>query len=441
MKSKVDILDLEYSSKGRDVDIAEPILSYLELKYNLKIIRKCCFSNWEYYLLKYRPRVLFLANGIGSIPQFHIVKTAHFLGIKVVTHCSEGDYQETEKGVKFFFWGWNKDNILYEDLHLEWSQRNIDLVKKYIGDFSNIKLAGAVGFDKYKLLSEGFLKKNVFLKRYNKMSYTKIVGIAGWGFDLYLTNSYKDSDIPHISQEERNKLRISRDMVNGILKEVINKQRDTLFVLKYHPLAVEKRESEFRDLPDLPNVLILQTEENIFDLINICDIWGAYESTTTMEAWLIGNKPTFLIQPVDNDFVRSKISEGSPRVKNAEDLQRFLAEYFTTGESTFFNQLESKRQMIIERIIQWSDGRNHQRAAEYIYDLYRSKEKKSARINRFILYIYVRFAYKKMTRQVRRLLRLPLYVDRRFTDREREEWHQIYLGAIKRFSKKYGLLV
>lgn len=152
-----------------------------------------------------------------------------------------------------------------------------------------------------------------------------------------------------------------------------------------------------------------------------------------MEAWLIGNKPTFLIQPIDNDFVRSKISEGSFRVKNAADLQGFLDEYFTTGESASFKQLEPKRQMIIERIIQWADGRNHQRAAEYIYELYKSERKKPIKINRFVLYVYSRFIYKKITRQIRRLLRLPLYVDGRFIDKEREEWHQIYYHAVKKF--------
>lgn len=433
MKNNVDILDLEYSSKGRDVDIAEPILSYLELKYNLKIVRKCSFSNWQYYLLKYRPKVIFIANGVGSIPQFHIVKTAHFLGSKVVTHCSEGDYQETKEGAIDFFWGWNKDRILYEDLHLEWSQRNIDLVKKHIRDFPNIKLTGAVGFDKYRLLSGRFFKKAFFLKKYNKTSYTKIVGIAGWGFDLLTDNGIKNSISDRISKEERSNILASKGKIKTTLEQIIYANPSVLFILKYHPLAVNKQESEFYGLPELPNVLILQTEETIFDLINVCDVWGAYESTTAMEAWLIGNKPTFLIQPIDNDFVRSKISEGSFRVKNAADLQGFLDEYFTTGESASFKQLEPKRQMIIERIIQWADGRNHQRAAEYIYELYKSERKKPIKINRFVLYVYSRFIYKKITRQIRRLLRLPLYVDGRFTDKEREEWHQIYYHAVKKF--------
>lgn len=431
----IDILDLEYSSKGRDIDISEPVLSFLELKHNLRIVRKCCFQDWPYYLLKYRPKIVFIANGIGSIPQFHIVKTAHYLGIKVVTHFSEGDFTETPEGVFEFFWGWNKDRVLYEDLHLEWSQRNIDLTNKYIGQFDKTKLSGAIGFDKYKLLKSSFLSKIDFLKKYNKTTFKKIVGIAGWSFNLFLDPNmdYTNSSYRLFSAEQFDRIKKSRDLVRDTIRSITKENPNILFILKYHPLIPRDCYSEFYEMPPADNIIFLQTEEAIFDLINVCDVWGAYESTTAMEAWLIGNKPTFLIQPVDNDFVRSKISEGSFRVKNAEDLQGFLDEYFTTGESTSFNQLESKRQMIIERIIQWSDGRNHQRAAEYIYELYKNKEKRPVRINRFVLYVYFRFIYKKITRQIRRLLRLPLYVDRRFTDKEREEWYQIYYKAVKKF--------
>lgn len=431
---RVDILDLEYSSKGRDIDISEPVLSFLELKYNLRIIRKCCFRDWPYYLLKYRPKIVFIANGIGSIPQFNIVKTAHYLGIKVVTHFSEGDFTETPEGVFEFFWGWNKDRVLYEDLHLEWSQRNIDLTSKYIGQFDKTKLSGAIGFDKYKLLKSRFLSKSNFLKKYNKTIFKKVVGIAGWSFNLFLDPNmdYTNSSYRLFSAEQFDRIKKSRDLVCDIIRSVVKKNTDTLFILKYHPLIPRDCYSEFCEVLPADNVIFLQSEEDIFNLINACDIWGAYESTTTMEAWLIGNKPTFLIQPIDNDFVRSKISEGSLRVKNEEDLQDLLDEYFTTGKSTSFNQLESKRQMIIERIIQWSDGQNHQRAARYIYELYKNKINRPMRINRFVLCVYLNFVFKKTTRQIRRLLRLPLYVDRRFTEKEREEWHQIYYEAVKK---------
>lgn len=39
------ILDLEYSSRGRDIDIVEPTLSYLELTQQCEIKRDWIFQN------------------------------------------------------------------------------------------------------------------------------------------------------------------------------------------------------------------------------------------------------------------------------------------------------------------------------------------------------------------------------------------------------------
>jgi hypothetical protein len=438
---KVDILDLEYASKGRDVDIAEPVLSYLEIKYGLNIVRKGCyypFGNWQYYLLKYKPKMVFIANGVGSLPHFNIVKTAHFLGIKVVTHASEGDYTETRAATKEFFWGHNHDNILYEDLHLEWSQRNIDLIQKYIGKFDNVKLSGGSGFDKYKLLSNNFLNKKVFLKKYSKDNFSRIVGIAGWNFDLFMPQYYNDDGLVTTSRlggiYNLINIRKSKDIVKEILTKLIKANPDILFVLKYHPLGIDKTLSEFYGLENEPNTLILHTEA-IYDVINVCDLWGAYESTTAMESWLIHDNPTFIIQPIENDFVRSKIASGSPALRNEDEIQAFIDEYYTTGKVSSFDKLAQQREEIITRIIQWSDGKNHQRAAEYIYELYKSPIKKNIKINLYVLRIYMRFIYKKITRQIRRLLFLPVYTDDRFNDKERERWHQIYKEAIISFHK------
>ena len=426
MSKKIDILDLEYASKGRDVDISEPILSYLELKYDLNIVRKCSVQNWQYYLLKYRPQMVFIANGVGALPHFQIVKTAHYLGIKVVTHFSEGDFTENPEAVRTFFWGYNKDRKLYEDLHLEWSQRNIHLINTYIGKYENIKLSGAVGFDKYKLLKDQFLTKNVLLKKYHKTQFNKIIGIAGWGFDEYIEDN-------QLLKEYTENIRQSKDLVKKIIEDAIIANPDILFILKYHPLVLDKSSSEFHNIDNYSNVLKLQTEEAIFDVINVCDIWGAYESTTAMEAWLIGDKPTFLIQPIENDFIRSRISDGSTKIRNSDNLQEFIDEFYNTGRVRSFDDLEPVRKNIIERIIQWSDGKNHQRAAEYIYELYKAPANRKIKINSFLIYIYGRFIYKKITRQIRRLLRLPLYFDGRFNDTERGEWHQIYKQAVRKF--------
>lgn len=49
-------------------------------------------------------------------------------------------------------------------------------------DENIVKLSGATGFDKYKLLK--FLDKNDFLMKYDLGHYGKIVGLGGWTFDF-----------------------------------------------------------------------------------------------------------------------------------------------------------------------------------------------------------------------------------------------------------------
>ena len=433
----VDVLDLEYASKGRDIDISEPVLSYLELKYNFNIVRKCCFKDWPYYLLKYKPRIVFIANGIGSLHHFNIVKTAHYLGIKVVTHFSEGDFIGTSAtSVSRYFWGWNYDKILYEDLHLEWSQRNIDLISKHLSLLPQIKLSGAIGFDKYRLLKSTFLNKTDFLNKYNRTSFTKIVGIAGWCFDYYIKDYLKideNDSLDYLTNENKNNIFESLNLVKEIIYKIVKNNPTILFVLKYHPLSMDMKYSEFEDSTDFPNIVLIHSEENIFDLINTCDMWGAFEGTTNMEAWLIENKPTFIIQPIENDFPRTHISQGSPAIRTYDDLQNYINDFFINNRSQLYESLSVIRQEIITKVIQWPDGKNHQRAAEYIYELHQTSMDKKRKYNFYLLKIYSRFIYKKFTKQIRRLLSLPIYKDERFNDVEREEWHQIYLNAVKQF--------
>ena len=68
MKNKVDILSFTYSSKGRDIDIVEPVLSKLELELGVIIKRCWLYDNFVFDILRYKPKMLILANAIG-LPQ------------------------------------------------------------------------------------------------------------------------------------------------------------------------------------------------------------------------------------------------------------------------------------------------------------------------------------------------------------------------------------
>ena len=60
-----DVLNLEWASKGRDIDIVEPVLSFLEIKFDFKVVRESIL-NAEFKLLKYRPKLLVISNAVGA---------------------------------------------------------------------------------------------------------------------------------------------------------------------------------------------------------------------------------------------------------------------------------------------------------------------------------------------------------------------------------------
>lgn len=448
-----DILSFDYSSRGRDIDISEPVLSYLELNYNLKIVRKWCFGNHVKDILKYKPKMVIISNGVGSKEHFEIVKFASLRGIKVVTLISEGDYLEDEKSVNEFFWGWNIDKNLYEDLHLEWSSRVLNLIKKYITNvpMDRIKVSGATGFDKYSF--NLFMDKESFLRKYKKAKYEKVVGIAGWGFDLLQGEYYKKYKrvVDNRYGEENIRIHLeSEKKLISIYKKMIEENKDILFVLKYHPLIVDKKYSEFYNLENYENVLVIVDEENIGNIINISDLWLAYESTTCLEAWLL-NKITLLVNPMGGDFKRSKISSGSPVIESYEKLIVCIEQYYNCGEVLEFLKYKDTRKNIIKDIIEYSDGCNHIRAANYVKEIYDKDIIKVKKINCFIIrklfssiiisikekLINSGFVRKFFDKKYKAYLENMKYFD----ELEREKNHQLYINTLKEFYNKNNMNV
>jgi len=104
----------------------------------------------------------------------------------------------------------------------------------------------------------------------------------------------------------------------------------------------------------------------ISDLINISDLWIGYETTTALEAWLL-DKQTFLINPTRRDFIRENVHKGSPIVKDFNEAQKLIDEYFDNYTIKEFELLQPYREEIIGDVIGYSDGKNHVRAANEIF--------------------------------------------------------------------------
>jgi len=448
---RCDILNAEWASTGRDINIIEPILVYLEMKYGLRVER-ISIADFEYALLRLKPRMVVIASGAGADINVEVMKLASKLSFKVVSLISEGDYPDDLEGTKEFFWQWNHDGIFYETLHLEWTERNLELIQRHIpgsNDY-NIKVSGATGFDKYRIWS--YTKKKDFLAKYQMERFGRVVGIAGWGFDAlfgeYFERNTKAMET-RLGSEYISLHRKSKELLKNIYRQIIEKNPDTLFVLKHHPSVIDEQSTELYGLNEYNNVLsIIGRSEDIGTVINISDIWIAYESTTCLEAWLM-KKQTLLVNPLGGNFRRSRISAGSPINTNLEQVQHSLDNFYKNGLIPGFAELAPKRQRIIREIIQWDDGKNHIRAAEYIYQELLLSDQKTKSYDLWLCSKLVRAGLAHIAFRigiqdiwpVSRMVAGRKYLKSIYDFEEREEIRKKYASCLQNFYSTNGISV
>ncbi len=367
VSQKIDILNVEWPQSERDFHITAPVLIYLSKKYHLRYKSVNIFCAY-YFIIKYRPKMLLISNFSGAEINHEIVKFAYLAGIKVISFISEGNVKP--EAYEQFLWGWNHDKILYLDKMLLWSKRSEGIFLKYYPTLKDtLVTTGATGFDRYKLLH--FKSKETFLRE-NNLHYKKIVGIAAWGFDHLFGKYYQEHQdfLKEIYGDAQIALH-RNDMyaLQKIYYDLIKENPDILFILRYHPGTIDKEKNEFYGLDKYKNVFISDIDNSdkygISDIINISDIWIGYETTTALEAWLLGKK-TFLINPTRSDFVRENVHAGSPIVKSAQEADKIIKTFFLTGTFKSFEQLAAKRKAIIKDVIGFGDGQNYIRAAHVI---------------------------------------------------------------------------
>lgn len=367
--NKLDILNLEWPNSDRDLHIVTPVLEYLKLKYNLRCKTLSIFNGY-YYVLKYKPKLILISNYVGADTNHKLIKNIRLLniggGIKIVTLISEGNVSDLNP--ISYLWGWNLDKKLYIDKMILWSTRSKNHFLNAYPEFEEkMAVSGATGFDRYKLFK--FINKTDFLNKY-KLKYKKVIGIGSFVFDAFFDKLLEQTvKLGNYQKENIELFQQDRFKLHEIYKKLIEKNKDILFILRYHPGTINFEKNEFYGLEQYENVFIsnsfTNTDIKITDIINISDLWIAYESTTVMEAWLLG-KQTFLINPTKSDFVRENVYKGSPIAKTEEESQRFIDEFFSTNTIRSFENLENTRKQVIKDIIEHCDGKNYQRAAEEI---------------------------------------------------------------------------
>lgn len=367
--NEVDILSLEWPNSERDAHAIAPII--LELRSRGRQCITGDIFSYLYYLVKYKPKVLLLTSFQGALINHHICKLSHFLGIKVVTLIAEGNTREV--AIEEMTWGNNKERSLYFEKELLWSYRSQSLMHNYFPQLKGkTSVVGGVGFDRYKRLN--FLKKSSFLKMVgNNDEYRKVIGLAGWGFDrIHETEFYYKNEKSILANYKKPQIELHRNdfiLLQDILYKVISENTDVLFILRPHPGLTDYFYDEFKTLLSLSNIYYSKPRVcpfSISDLISASDLWGGYETTTCMEAWLLG-KETFLINPSGGDFVRDITAKGSYQIATSEKFNAIVRSSENINcICDDLSDVTSQRKDIISSVIGFDDGESYLRAVNEI---------------------------------------------------------------------------
>jgi surface carbohydrate biosynthesis protein len=393
--SKLKVLCFLDIDHGRDPEILLPLVIFSEKFLNCTI--EFAFI-WDIHAIyRKRPDMVLLANAIGSKLHFEITKYAHQQSITVFTLISEGNFRTDGT---FNYWGYNTEKKIYQEYVCHWSKRTQEFLSDKIPQQKNkMALTGATGFDRYKVYE--FQSRQEFFREQGIKPdrYKRVICYAGWAFGK-LFNEQGRREIRNSHKNDPNRMKWMEEQmyqVENILKELIEYYPDTLFILKRHPneanpSIVGKGMNEMVRLENYDNVLYLTEKVNIHDLIHVSDILLAFESTTTMESWIMRKNPTILINP-DPDFKRDKLYKGSLIARNFDQLKAYLEEFYATGSITEFHSkdLKENREQLIRDTVGFDDGLNHIRAGYYFEKSLRKaadrQKKFKFNIRYFIMYL------------------------------------------------------
>ena len=448
-KKKIEILCFLDDDYGRDVEILMPVVYYAEKILHCTV--KFAFV-WDIHAIyRRRPDVVLLANTIGSKLYFEISKYAHRNGIKVFALISEGNFSTTGT---VNYYGFNTDRKFYQEYICLWNERTYKFMKKELADDSGkCVLTGSTGFDRYRIYR--FKSKEEYLKEKNIANFTKVIGYAGWAFGK-LTNvgGRKELRVDENKDSERFKwMEKMMYFVEGVLKKAVLNNPDILFIFKRHPNEIhphitKEGLNEMIRLREFPNVLYIKENENLHDIINACDIWLGFRSTTVLEAWGLKPIPTLLINP-DLAYKYESIFDGCLIVDTYEDLQNAIDEFYTTGGIAAFEQKQIKesQKRLFREIIGWDDGLNHVRTGYYlkkVIDGIQPGTPKKVKLNfshflkYFLLHAGKYFYHKGLFLKLPKF-RKTIWIFERFRLEGLEKLKNTYFGYLNSFYEKQDL--
>lgn len=387
MTKKIKILVLIFTPTGRDPEAIIPLTWYLDKVFGYKIILGSIFDS-RFLIDKIKPEILLLNNVEGS--EFNVLAAsyAYQKGIKVITLVSEGLYRK--EIIDLFIWGNNTKKKINWHLMFVWSEVFLKYAKDFLPKYKErFDISGSTGIDRYKIYT--FLDKSKFSLKYKKRKYKKIIIYGGFTFGKF----FDDNEIKTYGYSKKYIDYHKNEMyqVKSILKELIEENRDILFILKKHP-GESNDQMEIDSSWNYKNVLIFQNEEPLAELINCADICFIYRSSTSFEAYAL-NKPVINILRPEPIFYKQDDQKGNSVIKSTVEAQALINEFYKTGKIKDFDRKEKIRQKLIKDKIFSIDGLNSYRTAVkinfFLKKMKRVKIKKNYSVKGYLFHMLLSF--------------------------------------------------
>jgi surface carbohydrate biosynthesis protein len=391
---KYNILCFLDDDHGRDVEILIPLIYFAERELNCKVDFSFIWNIHDIYRKK--PDLVLIANTIGSRLHHKVTRYAHDNGIKVFALISEGIFRTNGT---FNYYGYNEDRVFYQEYICHWSERTKLFFDKELPELGERNVTtGAVGFDRYTIYD--FISKEEYLEKKGLQQFKKVIGYAGWAFGK-IYNAQGRDELKAINKDVNARVRWMEEQmykVEAMLRAAVEANPDVLFIMKRHPneanpTITKENPNEMIRLRDYPNVLYITSNENLHDLISVSDLWVGFETTTAIEAWLMG-KQTVFINP-DPDFNRTSIYKGNPVLRNPEEFVGVIRSFYQDGVVPHFNdpEYQENREEIFRETIGFADGMNHLRAGYYLREVLNDIQPGEGKQSKVLLSQKYRFMY------------------------------------------------
>ena len=334
-----------WQTKGRDYDLTFPLM-YLCKKLNHNI--RYFHPTFRFDILSWSPDIIFITNSNGAIENVKFIRLARKYNIPTYSHISEGLFRE--KDIDEFVCGWNKQNEMLENLTLFWSKEQLDMTLKYYPEKEiNSVVSGALSIDKY------FLHNVTANKNYE-------IGIAGFDFNSIILKTQ--------CEIEKQKYIKSANAQYLLIKQILKLFPEINIIFRPHPGDSNAHPLEIGDIQS--DRLTICNHESLLETINSCKIWISFNSTTSIDARLMGVH-SILYNPDDTiSFIENQ--KIIPRYSNAKDIINEITDCLQNKND------KTNKASDLKKLFGFLDGKNFIRAYNVIINHYESEDDNNFKI-------------------------------------------------------------